>query len=206
MIKLLTIDIFEILNSIVMTRSFGLINCCEMKWIGFRAIVCLYRLNWARRTYRMVRWTRWHCPPDTRFEPWWSEAEHATSRSQRLPTILNLYEWACKKHFVSLKLEGQSGVRTRDLPTFQAGSFNHCTMAPHPLKIHTAVKCTCVGRSSVGLHQPIEYTLTALISASELITRYYSNEKLAQCCFNVSQHKAHMREMVNYFLIDVAQV
>ena len=106
-------------------------------------------------------------------------------------------------------------------------------------------------RSSVGLHQPIEYTLTALISATELITRYYSNEKLAQCCFNVrptsatladnkpifgecavlavkaltvnilevncfqipivtqpfvSQHRAHMREMVNYFLIDVAQV
>ena len=32
----------------------------------------------------------------------------------------------------------------------------------------------------------MEYTLTALISATELITRYYSNEKLAQCCFNVS--------------------
>ena len=93
--------------------------------------------------------------------------------------------------------------------------------------------------------------MTALISATELITRYYSIEKLAQCCFNVrptsetlvdikptfgeyavlagkaltvnmrevncfqspmitqpfvSQHKAHMREMVNYFLIDVAQV
>ena len=31
-----------------------------------------------------------YCPPDTdsKFEPWWSEAEHATSRSQRLPTIL----------------------------------------------------------------------------------------------------------------------
>ena len=93
--------------------------------------------------------------------------------------------------------------------------------------------------------------MTALISATVLITRYYSNEKLAQCCFNVrptsatlanikptfsecavlagkaltvnmlevncfqiptvtqpfvAQHKAHMREMVNYFLIDVAQV
>ena len=89
------------------------------------------------------------------------------------------------------------------------------------------------------------------MSGTELITRYYSNEKLAQCCFNVrptsatladikttfgecavltgkaltvnmlevncfqiptvshpfvSQHRAHMREMVNYFLIDVAQV
>ena len=97
----------------------------------------------------------------------------------------------------------------------------------------------------------MEYTLTALISGTELITRYYSNEKLAQCffivgptsgtldnikptlgecamlagkaltvimlevsCFQipmvtqpfVSQHRAHMIEMVNYFLIDVAQV
>ena len=37
--------------------------------------------------------------------------------SSALPraTILNLCEWAGKKQFVSLKLEGQSGVRTRDL-------------------------------------------------------------------------------------------
>ena len=28
-----------------------------------------------------------------------------------------------KNVFVSLKLEDQSGVRARDLPTFQAGSF-----------------------------------------------------------------------------------
>ena len=31
----------------------------------------------------------------------------------------------------------------------------------------------------------MQYMLTAIISAAELITRYYSNEKLAQCCFNV---------------------
>ena len=93
--------------------------------------------------------------------------------------------------------------------------------------------------------------MTALISATELITRYYYNDKLAQRCFIVrptsatladikptfgecavlagkaltvnmlefdcsqiptvtqtfvSQHKAHMREMVNYLLIDDAQV
>ena len=42
----------------------------------------------------MVRWMRWHCPPDTRFKPWRSEVEHITSRSRRIPTILNLYEWA----------------------------------------------------------------------------------------------------------------
>ena len=33
----------------------------------------------------------------------------------RLPIILNLYERAGKKYFVSLLLERQSGVRTRDL-------------------------------------------------------------------------------------------
>ena len=45
---------------------------------------------------------------DSKFGPWRSEAEHATSQSRRLPTILNLYEWAGKKRFVSLKLENQS--------------------------------------------------------------------------------------------------
>ena len=62
-------------------------------------------------------WMRWHClqTQDSKFEPCRSEAEHATYQSRRLPTILNLYEWAGKKHFVSLKLKGQSGVRPRDL-------------------------------------------------------------------------------------------
>ena len=52
---------------------------------------------------------------NSQFEPWWSEAENATFRSRRLPTILNLYEWAGKKHLVYLKLECQSRVRTRNL-------------------------------------------------------------------------------------------
>ena len=55
-----------------------------------------------------------------------------------------------------------------------------CEPVGHPyyrLKIHTTAKWACVGRSSVGW--PIEYTSAALISATELITRYYSNEKLA---------------------------
>ena len=32
----------------------------------------------------------------------------------------------------------------------------------------------------------MEYRLTALISATELITIYYSNETLTQCCFNAT--------------------
>ena len=64
-----------------------------MKWneSGFRPPLCTYRLNWARRT----SWGWWDDWDDTvlqtqdaKFEPWWSEAEHATSRSRRLPTIV----------------------------------------------------------------------------------------------------------------------
>ena len=86
-------------------------------------VMCTYRLNWARGT-------SWGWLDDTvlqtqdsKFESWRSEAEFATSRSRRLPIILSLYEWAGKKHSVSLKLECQSGVRTRDF----RDSFNHCT-------------------------------------------------------------------------------
>ena len=64
-----------------------------MKWneSGFRPPLCTYRLNWARRT----SWGWWDGWADTllqtqdsKFMPLRSEAEHATSRSRRLPTIL----------------------------------------------------------------------------------------------------------------------
>ena len=63
------------------------------------------------------------------------------------------------------------------------------------LKNHTTAKRACVGRSGVGLHYLIEYTLTVLISATELITRYYSNEKLAQCCFIVRPTSATLADI-----------
>ena len=119
------------------------------------------------------------------------------------------------------------------------------------MKTYNANSLTNPENPDLGLHYPIEHTLTALLSGTELITRLYSNEKLAQCCFNVrptsatladskptfgecgvlagkaptvnmlevncfqiptvtqpfvSQHRSHMREIVNYSLIDVAQV
>ena len=84
---------------------------------GFRTLLCACRLNWARRT-SSGWWDEWDDTAlqtqDFKFEPWRSEAEHATSRSRRLPTIMKLYEWAGKKHFVSLKLECQSGGRARN--------------------------------------------------------------------------------------------
>ena len=58
---------------------------------GFRPPLCTYRLNWARRT-SWGWWDEWDDTvlqtQDSKFEPWRSEAEHATSRSRRLPTIL----------------------------------------------------------------------------------------------------------------------
>ena len=64
-----------------------------MKWneSGFRPPLCTYRLNWARRT-SWGWWDDWDDTvlqtQDSKFEPWRSEAEYATSRSRRLPTIL----------------------------------------------------------------------------------------------------------------------
>ena len=49
---------------------------------------------------------RWHSPPNTGCK---------SQRLGTLPTILNLYEWEEKNMFITLKLEGKSRVRTRDL-------------------------------------------------------------------------------------------
>ena len=109
-----------------------------LKWNewGLRPPLRTCRLNWAKGA-------SWDESDDTalqtqnlKFDPLRSEAEHATSWSQRLPTILNIYKWAEKKHVVSLKLECQSGSNPRS-PTFQAGSFNHCTSPPPPTSQQT---------------------------------------------------------------------
>ena len=77
----------------------------EMKWNewGFRPPLCTYRLNWARRT-SWGWWDDWDDTvlqtQDSKFEPWWSEAEHATSRSRRLPHNTNFHTWMGKKHFL----------------------------------------------------------------------------------------------------------
>ena len=75
------------------------------KWneSGFRPPLCTYRLNWARRT----SWGWWDDTvlqtQNPKFEPWRSEAEHATSRSRRLPTILTFTRGWGRNIFVSLK-------------------------------------------------------------------------------------------------------
>ena len=79
-----------------------------MKWneSGFRPPLCTYKLNWARRT-SWGWWDDWDDTvlqtQDSKFEPWRSEAEHATSRSRRLPTILTFTRGWGRNIFVSFK-------------------------------------------------------------------------------------------------------
>ena len=79
-----------------------------MKWneSGFRPPLCTYKLNWARRT-SWGWWDDWDDTvlqtQDSKFEPWRSEAEHATSRSRRLPTILTFTRGWGRNNFVSFK-------------------------------------------------------------------------------------------------------
>ena len=102
------------LRRIVVNELGGpVITSNQMKWnemiwneSGFRPLLCTYRLNWARRP----SWGWWDDWDDTvlqtqasKFEPWRSEAEHATSRSRRLPTILTFTRGWGRNIFVSFK-------------------------------------------------------------------------------------------------------
>ena len=90
-----------------------------MKWSesGFRPPLCTYRLKWARRT-SWGWWDDWDDTvlqtQDSKFEPWRSEAEHATSRSRRLPTILTFTRGWRRNIFVSLK-PPRPGIEPRTL-------------------------------------------------------------------------------------------
>ena len=104
-----------------------------MKWneSGFRPPLCTYRLYWARRT----SWGWWDDWDDTvlqtqnsKFEPWRSEAEHATSRSGRLPKILTCDTWMGKKHFCFFQTAA-TGNRAPNSGLQDSGA-NHYPRAP----------------------------------------------------------------------------
>ena len=92
------------------------INLIEMKWneSGFRPPLCTYRLNWAKRTSWGWR-DDWDDTvlqtQDSKFEPWRSEADHATSRSRRLPIIFTFTRGWGRNIFVSFK-PPRTGNRT----------------------------------------------------------------------------------------------
>ena len=103
-----------------------------LKWneSGFRPPLCTYRLNWARRT-SWGWWDDWDDTvlqtQDSKFEPWRSEAEHATSRSRRLPTILTFTRgWGRNNCFFQT---AETGNRTPDSGVKGSGA-NHYPRAP----------------------------------------------------------------------------
>ena len=105
----------------------------EQKWneSGFRPPLCTYRLNWARRT----SWGWWDDCDDTvlqtqdsKFEPWRSEAEHATSRSRRLPAILTFTRGWGRNIFCFFET-AETGNRTPNSGVKGSGA-NHYPRAP----------------------------------------------------------------------------
>ena len=107
----------------------------EMKWAesGFRPPLCTYRLNLARRT-SWGWWDDWDDTvlqtQDSKFEPWRSEAEHVTSRSRRLPTIMTYTRGWGRNIFCSFKTAG-TGNRTPNSGV-KGSNANHYPRAPAP--------------------------------------------------------------------------
>ena len=110
------------------------------KWneSGFRPPLCTYRLNWARRT-SWGWWDDWDDTvlQDSKFEPWRSEAEHATSRSRRLPTILTFTRGWGRNIFVSFK-PPKPGTEPRTLAWKAAVLAT--TLGPPPFTVYSTVQ------------------------------------------------------------------
>ena len=114
-------------------------RCLGLSWkwneSGFRPLLCTYRLNWARRT-SWGWWDDWDDTvlqtQDSKFEPWRSEAEYATSRSRRLPTILTFTRGWGRNIFVSLK-PPRPGTEPRTLAWKAAVLTTTTTLGPPPL-------------------------------------------------------------------------
>ena len=124
----------------------------KMKWneSSFRPPLCTYRLNWARRT-SWGWWDDWDDTvlqtQDSKFEPWRSEAEHATSRSLRLPTILTFTRGWGRNIFCFFET-AETGNRTPNSGVKGSGA-NHYPRAPaHDFDIYhwptTRTKHVCM--------------------------------------------------------------
>ena len=115
----------------------GVMSRDKMKW-NESGFLCTYRLNWARRT-SWGWWDDWDDTvlqtQDSKFEPWRSEAEHATSRSRRLPTILTFTRGWGRNIFVSFK-PPRPGTEPRTL-AWKAAVLT-TTLGPPPVTIGNA--------------------------------------------------------------------
>ena len=105
----------------------------KMEWneSGFRPPLCTYRLNWARRT-SWGWWDDWDDTvlqtQDSKFEFWRSEAELATSRTRRLPTILTFTRGWGRNIFCFFQT-AETGNRAPDSGVKGSGA-NHYPRAP----------------------------------------------------------------------------
>ena len=130
------------------------------KWneSGFRPPLCTYRLNWARRT-SWGWWDDWDDTvlqtQDSKFEPWRSEAEHATSRSRRLPTILTFTRGWGRNIFVSFK-PPRPGTEPRTL-AWKAAVLT-TTLGPPPWTFGTWSRKK-LSNKYIWLHSSIMYKL-----------------------------------------------
>ena len=163
----------------------------QMKWneSGFRPPLCTYRLNWARRT-SWGWWDDWDDTvlqtQDSKFEPWRSEAEHATSRSRRLPTILTFTRWMGKKQFCFFQT-AETGNRTPDSGVEGSGA-NHYPRAP-ALDV-TRAKATGVKKSHYWHRQKNEQHVIGL---------FCQITGPRPCCFVLYNH---LLWITSYFIVN----
>ena len=131
-------------------------NCYPVKWneSGFRPPLCTYRLNWARRT-SWGWWDDWDDTvlqtQDSIFEPWRSEAEHATSRSRRLPTILTFTRGWGRNNFCFFQT-AETGSRTPDSGVKGSGA-NHYPRAPARYPVAMPAGCIYINKSTCELYK-----------------------------------------------------
>ena len=157
--------------------------------------MCTYRINWARRT-SWGWWDDWDDTvlqtQDSKFEPWRSETEHATSRSRKLPTILTFTRGWGRNIFVSFK-PPSPGTEPRTL-AWKAAVLT-TTLGPPPITFRykdnfmwtIGLTCLCVPLP----HGPMVGRLT-----------YEQQEKNEPTCLhswhsNLLRHTNHYSDMEN---------
>ena len=131
-------------------------DICEIKWIGLWATFVHIKAKLGQENLlRMVRWMRWHCPPDTGFEiralAVWGRARYLSVTEA--PHNTEFHTWMGKKH-VCFFQTAQIGNRTPNSSVKGSGA-NHYPRAP-------ALFFTILTRSrTLWLH--LTLTLTTLI-------------------------------------------
>ena len=137
-----------------------------MKWneSGFTPSLCTYRLNWARRT-SWGWWDDWDDTvlqtQDSKFEPWRSEAEHATSRSRRLPTILTFTRGWGRHIFVSFK-PPKPGTEPRTL-AWKAAVLT-TTLGPPPQNSLQQTRSRSSFRAAAIWHSYVYHDMTGCVN------------------------------------------